>query len=165
MISNKELRIKYLVMDVDGTLTDGRIYMGPEGEAFKAFNIKDGYGIHDIAMPNGIIPVIITGRYSRITENRCKELGIDELHQSVSDKNSKLMEVLERYKGELAQVAYIGDDLNDLEVMQIIKREGGLIGCPANAVIEIREISDFVAPKNGGDGAVREFVEWIIKNE
>lgn len=65
-------KIKYLVMDVDGTLTDGKIYMGNDGEILKAFNIKDGYGIHDIAIPRGIIPIIITGRSSKILENRCK---------------------------------------------------------------------------------------------
>ena len=73
-------------MDVDGTLTDGKIYTGSNGEVMKAFNIKDGYGIHDILIPNGITPVIITGRTSTIVENRCKELGISDLYQGVKTK-------------------------------------------------------------------------------
>ena len=79
-------KIKYLVMDVDGTLTDGKIYMGANGEVMKAFNIKDGYGIHDILIPNGIRPVIITGRTSNIVEKRCYELGIKDLFQGVKNK-------------------------------------------------------------------------------
>ena len=71
--------IKFLVMDVDGTLTDGKIYMGQSGEMMKAFNIKDGYGIHDILIPAGISPVIITGRKSEIVLNRCSELGIEQV--------------------------------------------------------------------------------------
>ena len=77
-------------MDVDGTLTDGKIYMGSSGELMKAFNIKDGCGIHDIAIPNNITPVIITGRESKIVLNRCKELGITEVYQGISNKVEKL---------------------------------------------------------------------------
>lgn len=97
--------VKYLVMDVDGTLTDGKIYMGNDGEMMKAFSIKDGCGIHDIAIPSGIVPVIITGRKSKILENRCAEIGITEIHQGVSDKVKKLKTITEELKG----VAYIGD--------------------------------------------------------
>lgn len=151
--------IKYLVMDVDGTLTDGKIYMSAFGEAIKAFNIKDGCGIHDILIPAGIIPVIITGRTSDIVLNRCKELGIEEVFQGVSDKIGKLKEITE----DLKCVAYIGDDINDLSCMIAIKEAGGLVGCPADAVERVREIADYVAINNGGDGAVRAFIEWIFK--
>ena len=78
---NKMKKVKYLIMDVDGTLTDGKIYMSGHGEAYKAFNIKDGYGIHDIAIPAGIIPVIITGRSSDIVLQRGSELGIKDIYQ------------------------------------------------------------------------------------
>ena len=78
--------VKYLVMDVDGTLTDGKIYMGNDGEAMKAFSIKDGCGIHDILIPAGSTPVTITGRNSRIVENRCGEFEIKEIYQGVSCK-------------------------------------------------------------------------------
>ena len=156
---NNMNEIKYLVMDVDGTLTDGKIYMGNDGEILKAFNIKDGYGIHDIAIPRGIIPVIITGRSSRILENRCKELGINTLFQGVSNKIERLTEVTQN----LNTVAYIGDDLNDLPCMLAIKKAGGIIGSPKNAVVKVREISDFVSDFDGGEGAVREFIDWLVE--
>ncbi len=85
--------IKYLVMDVDGTLTDGKIYMGNSGEVMKAFSVKDGCGIHDILIPSGITPVIITGRKSDIVLNRCNEIGINEVYQGISNKIDKLSDV------------------------------------------------------------------------
>lgn len=153
-----ELNIKYLVMDVDGTLTDGRIYMGNDGEIEKAFNIKDGCGIHDILIPAGITPVIITGRSSSIVDNRCSELGIKEVHQGVSNKIEKLLTITDN----LSSVAYIGDDINDLSCMLLVKEAGGIIGCPKNAVKRVRELADYVADHNGGDGAVRDFIEWLV---
>lgn len=151
--------IKYLVMDVDGTLTDGKIYMGAHGEMMKAFNIKDGCGIHDIAIPGGIIPVIITGRTSEIVKKRCGELGIQQVYQGIKNKIEQLNSIAD----DLSQVAYIGDDINDLSCMIPVKEAGGVVGCPADAVERVKETSDFVALHNGGDGAVRDFIEWIIK--
>lgn len=153
--------IKYLVMDVDGTLTDGKIYMSPSGEAMKAFNIKDGCGIHDILIPAQIIPVIITGRNSTIVLNRCKEIGITEVYQGISNKLDKLQTVV----NDLNSVAYIGDDINDLVCMKAVKKNGGLVGCPADAVEQVKAIADYIAPHNGGDGAVRDFIEWITNRE
>ena len=150
--------IKYLIMDVDGTLTNGKIYMSNTGELMKAFNIKDGVGIHDILIPAGIIPVIITGRTSDIVVRRCGEIGISEVYQGVSDKLGKLSEIAK----DLSSVAYIGDDINDLCCMMLIKEAGGKIGCPADAANKILGIADFISSKNGGDGAVRDFIEWIV---
>lgn len=151
--------IKYLVMDVDGTLTDGKIYMGNEGEMCKAFCTKDGCGIHDIAMPHGICPIIITGRTSQIVKNRCDELGITEVYQGISNKTEQLKKIVENF----SQVAYIGDDINDLSCMLEVKMAGGIVGCPRDAVKKVVEIADFVAEHNGGEGAVRDFVEWIVE--
>ena len=123
--------IKYLVMDVDGTLTDGKIYMGAHGEMMKAFNIKDGCGIHDIAIPGGIIPVIITGRTSEIVKKRCGELGIQQVYQGIKNKIEQLNSIAD----DLSQVAYIGDDINDLSCMIPVKEAGGVVGCPADAVV------------------------------
>lgn len=155
-------KVKYLVMDVDGTLTDGKIYMGESGELCKAFNIKDGYGIHEILPKYGIEPVIITGRSSKILENRCKELGINRVYQGVSNKTEKLKEILAENHAELCEAAYIGDDVNDLPCMKEIKRAGGLIGSPADAVDAVCTLADFVCRKDGGQGAVREFIDWIV---
>lgn len=153
--------IKYLIMDVDGTLTDGKIYMGNNGEVMKAFSVKDGFGIHDILISAGIIPIIITGRKSDIVELRCKEIGISQVYQCVSNKPEKLKEI----SNTLNEVAYIGDDINDLNAMQMVKYEGGIIGCPMDAADEVKSIANFVSEKNGGDGAVRDFIEWLVKGQ
>ena len=155
--------IKYLVLDVDGTLTDGCVYMGEQGELCKAFNIKDGYGIAHQAIPAGIIPVIITGRTSNIVLNRSKELGITEIYQGIADKLGKLNEILAKSGDSLSQCAYMGDDLNDLQVMDAIKAAGGLVGCPADAVPEVIKTADFVSSKDGGRGCVREFIEYLVR--
>lgn len=149
----------YLVMDVDGTLTDGKIYMSEEGELCKAFHIKDGCGIHDLALPNGMIPVIITGRTSSILVRRCEEIGIQKLYQGISDKGKFLETLID----DLSKTAYIGDDLNDLSCMRLVKNAGGLVGCPADAAKQVIELADYVCGKNGGDGAVREFIEWLLE--
>ena len=125
----------------------------------KAFSIKDGCGIHDILIPTGITPVIITGRTSKIVEKRCGEIGIKEIHQGISNKIEKLLSITD----ELSSVAYIGDDINDLSCMLPIKESGGKIGCPADAVKKVKELADFISTKNGGDGAVREFIEWLVE--
>lgn len=154
--------IKYLVMDVDGTLTDGKIYTGKDGEVIKAFHVKDGCGIHDLLIPSGIIPIIITGRISEIVINRCNEIGVTNLHQGISDKQKKLEEILAQQDSSYKEVAYIGDDINDLSCIQKVLNAGGLAGCPFDAAEDIKKLVPFVSKKNGGDGAVREFIEWIL---
>lgn len=151
-------KIRLLFMDVDGTLTDGKIYMGDQGEAFKAFDIKDGYGIHEILPQHGIVPVIITGRTSRIVENRASELGVTELYQGRYEKLETMREVLERFHCPPEEAAYIGDDLLDMPCMRLC----GVRGCPADAVPAVRAVSDFVSTKLGGNGAVRDFIEWLV---
>lgn len=158
-MNKDKLMVKYLIMDVDGTLTDGKIYMSPSGESMKAFNIKDGYGIHDILIPAGIIPIIITGKNSDIVFNRCKELGIERIFQGVSDKVKRLKKVTD----DLSMVAYIGDDNNDLPCMKLIKEANGIVGCPFDAVETVKQIADFVSTHRGGDGAVRDFIDWICE--
>lgn len=151
--------IKILAMDVDGTLTDGRIYMGNNGEVMKCFDAKDGYAIHNILPKYQIIPVIITGRISDIVANRCKELEIEEYIQGSKNKVADFVGVMKKLEVSWEEVAYIGDDLNDLEIMKL----AGVRGCPADAVSDIISISDFVSSRNGGKGAVREFIEWIVQ--
>ena len=153
-------RIKYLVMDVDGTLTDGKIYMSGDGELFKVFDIKDGYCISSILPEHGIEPVIITGRKSQIVKKRCDELNVDMVYQGVSRKEEKLKEII----SDLECVAYIGDDLNDIPTMKLIKNNGGTVGCPQDAVDAVKKIVDYTCSKRAGEGAVREFAEWIIEN-
>lgn len=151
--------IKILVMDVDGTLTNGKIYMSSNGELCKAFDIKDGCGIHDMLIPAGILPVVITGRNSEIVRRRCQEMGIIEVHQGINNKLEKLLEVTR----DLDAVAYIGDDINDISCMSSIKESGGLVGCPKDAAKQVKELADFVSERSGGNGAVRDFIEWILR--
>lgn len=152
--------IRLLFMDVDGTMTDGKIYMGPDGEVMKAFDIKDGYGIHEILPQFGIVPVIITGRTSKIVENRAAELGIKELYQGKHDKMEALLQVLEKYTCAPESAAYIGDDMLDLSCMELC----GVKGCPCDAVPEVKSVCDYVCKSPGGHGAVREFIVWLIQN-
>ena len=144
-------------MDVDGTLTDGKIYMGENGEVMKAFNVKDGYAIAHMLPEMGIIPVIITGRKSKIVENRAKELGITELYQGVGDKLAQLKIVAEKYNAAPEEIAYIGDDLNDLECIEFC----GVTACPVDAVEKVKKTVNLVCNKKAGEGAVRDFIENI----
>ena len=160
--------VHFLVMDVDGTLTDGKIYMGQQGELMKAFDIKDGYGIRHLLPEVGIVPVVITGRESLMVENRCRELGITELYQGRMNKYETLVEILRRYSeqdGEaysLRDVAYVGDDVPDLQCMQPIKEAGGVVCCPPDAVGEVIAIADYVARRPAGNGAVRDCIEHLL---
>ena len=146
-------------MDVDGTLTDGKIYMGENGEVMKAFDIKDGYAIAHILPKMEIIPVIITGRTSKIVENRAKELGITELYQDIDNKLGVMLDVIRKYKCTEENVAYIGDDLPDIQCM----KKCAMAGCPADAVQEVKEICQYICNKKAGCGAVREFIDRILK--
>ena len=152
------MQIRALIMDVDGTLTDGGIYIDNSGNSLKRFNVKDGYAIRNILPKYNIIPIIITGKQSNIVDIRCKELGIDYCIQNSSDKVKDLVSLTQKLDLNIDDIAYIGDDLNDLEVMKIV----GLKGCPSDASQQIKDICNYVCKKDGGNGAVREFIEWII---
>lgn len=154
------MNIKMLVMDVDGTLTDGKIYLSANGELMKAFNIKDGYAIARLR-DYGIEPVIITGRKSEIVCQRCAELKITELYQGIENKSYKLREVCNKYSIDLSQVAYIGDDLNDLPCMKIC----GYSACPSDAMKQVRKSVNYVCEAKGGDGAVREFIDFLLSKQ
>jgi 3-deoxy-D-manno-octulosonate 8-phosphate phosphatase (KDO 8-P phosphatase) len=153
------MKIKMLVMDVDGTLTDGCIYIGAEGEAMKAFHVQDGYAIAHLLPKLGITPVIITGRSSKIVEKRASELKITHLHQGISDKLAKLKEVAAQLGVSSDEIAYIGDDLNDLDCI----RYCGHTACPADAVPEVLRSVDYICKRNGGRGAVREYIDFLIE--
>ena len=144
-------------MDVDGTLTDGRIYIGSDGEVMKAFDVKDGYGIVRFRQAGGI-PAIITGRQSKIVEERCRELGITELQQGVGDKLGCLMSLADKYHLEREEIASIGDDLNDLDCLHY----AGVSACPADAMAAVRGACTYVCKAAGGRGAVREFLGFLM---
>lgn len=150
--------IKLLVMDVDGTLTDGKIYMSAGGELMKAFNIKDGYAIARLK-EYGIEPAIITGRESEIVKQRCAELKITELYQGIENKLFKLKDICTKKGLTLSQVAYIGDDVNDLPCIQ----QCGVTACPADAVKKVKSAVTMVTEAKGGEGSVRDFCEYLVE--
>lgn len=153
--------IRLLVLDVDGTLTDGRIYMSAAGEAYKAFYVRDGYAIKHMLPEAGICAAIITGRESSIVAVRAQELGIKYVFQNVTDKAERLNKIKSELGLEWREIACIGDDVNDLPMIRLC----GITACPADSVIEVKERCDYICKANGGHGAVREFIEWIIHGQ
>lgn len=150
-------KIKLFAMDVDGTLTDGKIYINNQGEAMKAFNPKDGLGIQ-LLQEQDIMPVIITGRTSDIVRNRCKEIGIHILFQGISDKAAKLRELMKVYHLQADEVAYIGDDLNDLGAMEV----AGVTFAPADCAEQLLPYVDIHLTKKAGEAPVREAIDMIL---
>ena len=150
-------KIKLFAMDVDGTLTDGTIYISGSGEFVKAFHVKDGYGIR-AAQKAGITVAIITGRQSAIVEQRAKELDIIEIHQGVSKKDEVLCELADRLGLSREETAYIGDDDNDLSAMKVC----GISFAPCDCSNQVRKQADVLLHKEGGRGAVREAIDLIL---
>ncbi|MEK7220960.1 MAG: HAD hydrolase family protein, partial [candidate division NC10 bacterium] len=150
--------IKLLVLDVDGILTDGRLVYGPGGQEFTAFHILDGHGIK-LAIRCGLSLALITGRESEAVAQRARELGILEVHQKALDKLSVFQDLLARSNLAASQVACMGDDLVDLPLL----RRAGLAITVPDAVEEIRAAAHYVTSRPGGQGAVREAIELLLK--
>jgi len=157
--NEKATEIKLLLTDVDGVLTDNGVYYSEAGEVMKRFSIRDGMGVERLRKLCGIETGIITGELSPSVARRAEKLGIVELHLGVKDKLGKLSEILERTQLQWSQIAYIGDDVNDLEVLEA----AGISACPADAMDPVARIVDYVCQHKGGYGAFREFAEWLIK--
>lgn len=151
---------KLIISDVDGVLTDSKINIGENGEIFKSFNVKDGYGIVKWEK-NGNEFVIVTSRKSRAVEIRASELGIEEVYQGVSDKEQKVKQIAQRGGYELKNSIYIGDDISDIEALQTV----GKACCPADAVQEVRDTCSYVSEKDGGEGAVRDIIDHLSQSE
>ncbi|MDR0515943.1 MAG: HAD-IIIA family hydrolase [Fibromonadaceae bacterium] len=149
--------IKFLVLDIDGTLTDGKLYISANGEFMKAFDVKDGHGIAKILPELGITPIVVTGRESEIVKRRMAELGVVEVYQSVTDKELKLRELANKYACDLQDFGCVGDELTDIPAMQIC----GFSACPADAANEVKAVCNYVSTKNGGEGAAREIIEFL----
>lgn len=151
-------RIRLAIFDVDGVLTDGRLYFMPDGTEFKSFNTLDGHGIK-MLRASGVEVAIISGRQSPLVEKRAANLGIAHLIQGREDKLNALTELRERVPVELEQIAFLGDDLPDLPVM----RRVGLGVAVASADGFVRENAHGVTVAAGGQGAAREFCELIMR--
>ena len=152
--------IRLLVMDVDGIMTDGKITYTSDGQELKSFNIKDGLGIKR-AQASGIETAIITGRTSPMVERRARELGIAHLVQGREDKLAALSDLVDQMNLSLDQVAYIGDDLPDLTAIESVR----LGACPADAATEVKSKANWVSPRGGGDGCVRELCDLLVSHK
>lgn len=151
-------RIKLLVFDVDGVLTSGQLLFGPTGEALKVFHAQDGLGIN-AAHRAGLKTAVITGRHSEMVSRRAGELSIGDICQGAQDKLEHLGGLMAKYGLTPDEVAYVADDLNDLALLATV----GLACAVANAVPEVKAAAHYVAGRAGGDGAVREVIELILK--
>lgn len=152
--------IRYIFLDIDGTMTDGKIYYSSSGDEMKAFNIKDGLMLAAFVR-HGINLVVITGRKSSIVSKRMLELGITEVYQGVTNKKIFLKEYMENNELYTGVVGYIGDDLNDLGAMKLC----GFKACPVDACKEIKDCVDYVSSYIAGDGAIRDIFEHIAKEQ
>lgn len=152
--------IKLLVMDVDGTLTDGGVYYDDKGNEFKKFSIKDGAGI--VRLHNaGISTMILTGRNSECVKRRFTELKVDYIVQGIAQKAEYLEKFMQEHSLKRSEVAYIGDDINDLECMELVENTA----CPCDAVEEVKEKVQYICQKAGGQGAVREYADKLLKEK
>ena len=154
------MAIRCLVLDVDGVLTKGEIIYTSTGEEIKAFHAKDGLGL-TLAHTMGLYTAIITGRTSPMVERRVKELKISHLQMGSHNKSEGLQELLKVLPITADEVAYIGDDLNDLGIMSKV----GLPITPQDGAKEVKDIAHYICQAKGGEGAVREAVEYILKHE
>lgn len=150
--------IRAVMLDVDGTLTDGTIFIGQEGEAMKGFSVHDGFGL-TLLREAGLRLAIVTGRKSRIVEARAAELRIDTVMQGVPDKGAALRELAARFELPTAAIACIGDDWPDLPAFAV----AGLAAAPAGAAAPVLAAAHWVSSLPAGRGAVREFVEWLLR--
>ena len=155
---NKIRRVKLLILDVDGVLTDGRIIIDDAGAESKNFDVRDGHGLK-ILMRYGIEVALLTGRRSQVVEHRAAELGIAEVHQGIWNKAEAFAEILQRRNLLPEETAYAGDDIVDIPVL----RQVGFAIAVADAVPEVRNIADYVTGCRGGRGAVRELCEVILR--
>lgn len=158
-MDQKELakKIKLLIMDVDGTLSDGRFFMMPDGTTIKSFDVKDGTGIIFAGLA-GIKTAIITGKKSEAVQKRSEELHIDDYYEGVVDKTKPFMELLMKYDLKKEEVAFIGDDIGDAEVMGMV----GFSAAVGDAHPLIKRISHYIAKRYGGRGAVREVIDFVL---
>ena len=150
-------RIRLFATDVDGVLTDGGMYYAESGDELKKFNTRDGMGIK-LLQRAGLITALITQEETKLVARRGEKLAIPEIHQRVFDKLSRLREIATRNQIALEDVAYMGDDVNDLETLQAV----GFSATPADGVVSVRKQVDYVCRLKGGEGAVREVADMIL---
>lgn len=154
----KFIPVKIIVLDMDGVLTDGSLWIMPDGEWIRKMNIKDGYALQ-LAVKMGYRVVVISGSSSAHVAARLHKLGLQEVYQNVPDKLKVLQELMLPQNNNAEEVMFMGDDLPDLNAMKY----AGVSCCPADASRDILEMADYISPVNGGEGCVRDVIEKIMR--
>ena len=158
MLGDKAAKIRLLILDVDGVMTDGRIVVNDRGEETKYFDVKDGHGLK-LLIKAGIDVIIISGRESKSVEHRAKDLGIKEVYQGIKDKESLCAKLLKQKGLESDQICCIGDDLPDIPMFKHV----GIPIAVTDAVKEVRDTACYITKNRGGNGAVREVCDLILE--
>ncbi|MCU0734073.1 MAG: HAD-IIIA family hydrolase [Methylotetracoccus sp.] len=157
-VAAKARRIKFVLTDCDGVLTDGGVYYSEQGERLKRFNIRDGMGVERLRVVAGIETGIVSGELSASVEKRAEKLAITECHLGAKDKAAVVASILSRRGLSAEQVAYVGDDVNDLPAFALV----GLTACPRDAELAVKLVADVVLERPGGYGAFRELAEIVL---
>lgn len=157
-LEDKIKNIKLFVTDVDGVMTDCGMYYSEKGDELKKFNTRDGMGVQ-LLKEKGIKVAIVTKENTKIIENRAKKLHVEEVHQGIVNKLDIFEKLRKKYNVEYSEIAYVGDDINDIYALERV----GISFCPNDAVYEVKNICDHVLSKKGGEGTIREAVEFIMK--
>lgn len=157
-INERAAKIRLVLSDVDGVLTDGGVFYGMDGEVMKRFNIRDGMGVERLR-EIGIEVGLITGEKSESVVRRAEKLHIEMVHLYCKDKPAIIREILEAGTFTADEIAYIGDDVNDLDAMKMV----GLSAAPADAFSEVKETANYICRRPGGHGAFRELAELILE--
>jgi 3-deoxy-D-manno-octulosonate 8-phosphate phosphatase (KDO 8-P phosphatase) len=152
-------KIKILILDVDGVLTNNSVYIGSDGNEYKQFDIQDGFGIHLLQQEAKVKVALLSGRYSKSTEFRAKELEIEMVYNGYTDKDKALEEIKLKTALDYSEMAYMGDDFADMPVL----RKTGVAIAVKNARPEVKKVCDYVTKNFGGKGAVREVIDLILK--
>jgi YrbI family 3-deoxy-D-manno-octulosonate 8-phosphate phosphatase len=160
LVSNKKIsKIKVVLTDVDGVLTDGGMYYSSKGDIMKKFHARDGMGV-TLLRKNGIPTIIVTKEQTEIVKQWSKKMKIKELLDGVKNKELVLDKICKKYKIFSHEVAYIGDDVNDVDLLKKV----GFSACPKDGMEEVKKICNYTCEKEGGKGAFRELVELVLKN-
>ena len=158
-LKEKASKIKLLVFDVDGVMTDGSITYDENGVEYKTFNAKDGHGLAKM-IRNGFMTAVITGRRNGTVDRRAEDLRFTEVYQGVKNKLPILEGIMQKYELTFDEVSYMGDDEPDIPILEKV----GIAACPSDAVDNVKKICNFISTKEGGHGAVRELCDFVFDN-
>lgn len=153
-------KLKLFIFDIDGVLTDGKLYYSPEGEEMKVFNVKDGVGIW-ILKEKGFKVVFLTGRKGDALKKRAQDLKVDLLMENVREKEKVMEEIMKQFNCSKEETFFMTDDIVDLKACHM----AGFVATPQDGAAEIKKIADLITTKNGGEGAVREIIEIVLKEK